>query len=175
MAEHVRDFLDPVIDQEAHIMLESAQDPTTIAAAAAGRGIFKMMGAERQPDTDDGEVWRFHDADGHPADVEFRDLSAIAAWTIHGSRGMLYSYTGSSEALWRPVEGSTYISPDVYTGYPESDGLVSVTAALHHATRRGAKSRTNHSQRHSARTGQVGTRSLGSKYRPDQGRDHDPL
>ncbi len=136
MAEHIRDFLHPVIDEEAHIMLASANDPTTLAAAMAGRAIFRVMGAELRSNTYDSEIWRFHDKNGNPADVEFSDPSAIAAWTIHGSKGMLYSRTGSSEALWRPVEGSTYIAPDVRTGYPESDGLVSVTTALHHGTRR---------------------------------------
>jgi cyclopropane-fatty-acyl-phospholipid synthase len=136
VAEHIRDFYHPEIDKQAHDMLAALDDPTVAAAATAGRLAFRAMGAKRRPDTDDGEVWRFHDAEGHPAEVEFRDPSAIGAWLADGSRGLFYSYTGSTEPLWRPVIGTTHIADGVRTGYDESDALVSVTTALQHGTRR---------------------------------------
>lgn len=136
MAEHIRDFYHEEIDKLAHDMLASKDDPTVRVASSIGRMMFRAMGAERQPNTDDGEVWRFHNAEGDPAEVEFRDPSAIGAWMLEGSRGLFYSYTGNDEPLWKPVTETTYVADEVRTGYDESDALVAITTALQHSTRK---------------------------------------
>lgn len=136
MAEYFRDFLDPAIDGLAFDILDSVGDSSTPMLARVGRSVFWAVGGTRLANSDDGERWEFPlpNSNGRSV-IEFRDPAAIVAW-LHGSDGALYARTGEDEPLWKPDTKFTVVPQEIRTDFPESDGLVVATMALHHAIER---------------------------------------
>jgi len=135
MTEHLRDYLDPDIDEMAFKILDPEPDILQRTLVKRGPAILEHLGGERVGTTEDGQIWRFPGVDDNTVAITIHEPDVIIPAMIrYGDRGLFYGYTGKDQPYWTPNTKLTEIPKDVATGYPEADGLVAVVAALHAAS-----------------------------------------
>jgi cyclopropane-fatty-acyl-phospholipid synthase len=141
MAEHFRDYLDPVVDTFAPQVLNPEPDALHRFYVKHGGQILEHLGGKRLlSDFGEGQKWEFRDGE-HIAVLDIREPEIVIPAMLPrpdraGDVGAFYTYAGdeNGDALWMPDTERTTVPEDVRTGYEFSDDLVTVAGVLYRRT-----------------------------------------